>query len=104
MGTNSGRDQKMRHCNTRSNGTSRGANNLRVLIERRCFAPLTLNDDAGYHKLPQLQLLKLSILKLHGSAFGNSHHSLSSMGSIFAVDKLVFLKKWDSPIYSGSSF
>ncbi|EXB67276.1 hypothetical protein L484_025757 [Morus notabilis] len=44
--------------------------NLKVLIERRCLAPLTLNDDVSrYQKLPQLQHLKLSVLKLDGSVF-----------------------------------
>lgn len=51
--------------------------NLKVLIERRCLAPLTLNDDVSrdvsrYQKLPQLQHLKLSVLKLDGSVFGDS--------------------------------
>ncbi|KAF3450898.1 hypothetical protein FNV43_RR06987 [Rhamnella rubrinervis] len=67
-----------RHSTSSSSRRSRGANNLRVLIQRRCLTPpLTLNDDVGddkvrnqsYQKLPQLQLLKLSILKLDGSAF-----------------------------------
>lgn len=68
--------QEERHSS--SSSRSRGTNNLRDLIERRCLAPLTLNDDVGdgnvrnysYHKLPQFQLLKLSVLKLDGSAFG----------------------------------
>ncbi|KAJ4718412.1 putative U11/U12 small nuclear ribonucleoprotein 25 kDa protein [Melia azedarach] len=53
---------------------------VRVLIERRCVAPLTLNDDddlgdyegslrkLSYLKLPQTRL-KLSVLKLDGSLF-----------------------------------
>ncbi|KAL5575719.1 hypothetical protein UlMin_017418 [Ulmus minor] len=64
-----------------SNGSrSRGAaGNLRFLIERRCLAPLTSNDDVddgdgrrrscSYQKLPQLQHLKLTVVKLDGSAF-----------------------------------
>lgn len=39
-------------------------------INRGCLA---LNDDVSlYQKLPQLQLLKLSVLKLDGSVFGDS--------------------------------
>lgn len=53
------------------------------LIERRCLAPLKRNDDlrengmrissrhSSYKKLVQLPLLKLSVLKLDGSVFGN---------------------------------
>ncbi|KAK2651659.1 hypothetical protein Ddye_011515 [Dipteronia dyeriana] len=52
---------------------------VRVLLERRCVAPLTLNDDDGddddglvrklsYLKLPQ-SLFRLSVLKLDASLF-----------------------------------
>lgn len=63
-----------KRCN--SSGSS---SNLRALIERRCLARLTLNDDVvvdstrrsySYQKLPQLRFLKLSVLKLDGSVFG----------------------------------
>ncbi|PON48090.1 Ubiquitin domain containing protein [Parasponia andersonii] len=56
------------------------ANSLKVLIEMRCLGlPLRQNDDIdgldsvrsfnSYQKLPQRQYLKLSVLKLDGSAF-----------------------------------
>ncbi|PON90079.1 Ubiquitin-related domain containing protein [Trema orientale] len=56
------------------------ANSLKVLIEMRCLGYLLKrNDDVdgrdsvrsfnSYQKLPQLQYLKLSVLKLDGSAF-----------------------------------
>ena len=76
-----------RHINGGScSSKSRG---LKVLIERRCLVPLTQNDDvcddrdnnvlwrySSYQKLPQLQYLKLSVLKLDGSAFGDFFHFL----------------------------
>lgn len=81
---------------------------VRVLIERRCVAPLTLNDDddlgdyegslrkLSYLKLPQTRL-KLSVLKLDGSLFGASPFILLStclFSVIFyfwRVEKLFFL-------------
>ncbi|KAH7547415.1 hypothetical protein FEM48_Zijuj01G0307400 [Ziziphus jujuba var. spinosa] len=76
MRLRSNSNQEERHSSSTSR--SRGTKNLRVLIERRFLAPLTLNDNVGdgnvrnyssYQKLPQLHLLKLSVLKLDGSAF-----------------------------------
>ncbi|XP_030488497.2 uncharacterized protein LOC115705326 [Cannabis sativa] len=83
----SNRGEEARHIN--GGGSSivksktRGpASTLKVLIERRCLAPLTLNEDvnghddrnvksscSSYRKLPQLQYLKLSVLKLDGTVF-----------------------------------
>ena len=59
-----------------------GGGNFKALIHKRpCLASLALNDAVrdrcqgsrrfSYKKLPQLQNLKLSVLKLDGSEFGD---------------------------------
>lgn len=81
------------------------------LIERRCLAPLKRDDvvrvsDArtftnhhSYKKLPQLPLLKLSVLKLDGSVFGNffknfvSRFDFGSGKLLFEMEKICFWKK-----------
>lgn len=80
------------------------------LIERRCLAPLKRDDvvrvsDArsvtnhhSYKKLPQLPLLKLSVLKLDGSVFGTflktSFLVLTLIWKLlFEMEKICFWKK-----------
>ncbi|KAG6669495.1 uncharacterized protein LOC122284033 isoform X2 [Carya illinoinensis] len=59
--------------------STNSSNKVRALIDRRCLAPLALNDDVEkpaccavnqpYHRLPQQLHVNLSVLKLDGSLF-----------------------------------
>ena len=73
-----------------------GGGNFKALIHKRpCLASLALNDSVrdrcqgsrrfSYKKLPQLQNLKLSVLKLDGSEFGDFFFKLSFFFSRFFV-------------------
>ncbi|WCJ40535.1 Ubiquitin-like superfamily protein [Euphorbia peplus] len=77
---------RAQHKNPDANGSfhTTKTSHLRVLIEKRCLSPLSLDDDEqdhllngnerlvmrrnSYHKLPT-QLFKLCVLKLDGSVF-----------------------------------
>ncbi|TXG69370.1 hypothetical protein EZV62_004305 [Acer yangbiense] len=80
---------------------------VRVLLERRCVAPLTLNDDDGdgddglvrtlsYLKLPQSRL-RLSVLKLDASLFGLSLFLFSFM--LLEMEKLLHTLLFDLKPY-----
>lgn len=94
MRSNNG--QEARHINGGTSKTRGTCTNLKVLIESRCLGPLSQNEDVGvghgnirrrsyssYQKLPQLQYLKLSVLKLDGSAFGDSFRSFALFALFF---------------------
>ncbi|KAG7998066.1 hypothetical protein I3843_01G240400 [Carya illinoinensis] len=59
--------------------STNSSNKVRALIDRRCLAPLALNDDVEkpaccavnqpFHRLPQQLHVNLSVLKLDGSLF-----------------------------------
>ncbi|XP_065868626.1 uncharacterized protein [Euphorbia lathyris] len=99
-----GRGEHRKHDANGSFSSTRSTN-LRVLIDKRCLSPLSLDDDGddsvfngnarlvlrrnSYHKLPQ-QLFKLHVLKLDGSIFEVNVSRNATVGELKQAVEEVF--------------